>query len=256
MTSARACQRPRLTVKIGRYIRNIVPLRRLNALQMNTTASKILSTVSEYMGSNMTLRTNNLDYGLVIKAGEFVFVKNDSTEDWIARVERVCGEKRKLYVRWMREDGQEIVMGDEFAWLSVDTIQDLVQPRPQVHSPIIEEYWMYKTAPNRPSLSPLRGEHAPLQTGSAENSKSNTTESIFRQTPFSDCDIEWTTWYPIDNLEGDAHPVPGMTTKTRLPPLQLRESRQWNLPPLWEVLGCYRHHPPVILFATGYQSTK
>ena len=40
---------------------------------MNTTASKILSTVSEYMGSNMTLRTNNLDYGLVIKAGEFVF---------------------------------------------------------------------------------------------------------------------------------------------------------------------------------------
>jgi hypothetical protein len=223
---------------------------------MNTTASKILSTVSEYKSSNMTLRTDNLGYGLVIKAGEFVFVKNDSTEDWIARVERVCGKKRKLYVRWMREDGQEIVMDDEFAWLSVDTIQDLVQPRPQVHSPIIEECWMYKTAINRPSLSPLRGEHAPLQTGSAENSKSNTTESIFRQTPFSDCDIAGSTWYPIDNLEGDAHPVPEMTTKTRLPPLQLRESRQWNLPPLWEVLGCYRHHPPVILFATGYQSTK
>jgi hypothetical protein len=67
------------------------------------------STVSEYESSSMKPNTDSLDRGLVIRKGQFVFVKNNSTEDWIARVERVRGKKRKLYVRWMREDGLEIV---------------------------------------------------------------------------------------------------------------------------------------------------
>ncbi|OQV11248.1 Tetratricopeptide repeat-containing protein [Cladophialophora immunda] len=37
--------------------------------------------------------------GLVIRKGQFVFVKNDSPEDWIARVEKFHRKQRKLYVR-------------------------------------------------------------------------------------------------------------------------------------------------------------
>jgi hypothetical protein len=187
--------------------------------------------------------TDSLDRGLVIRKGQFVFVKNDSTEDWIARVERVRGKKRKLYVRWMREDGLEIVMDDDFAWLSVDTVQDVAQLTPRVHPPNIEERWMY-TVPTKPaSFSPPGDEHTPLRTVSAEHSGSMITETIFRLTS-PDCDIAGTGWYPLGDSEGDTNPVSETTTKTKLAPARLGIPRQWNLPPLWEVLGDYRHHRP------------
>lgn len=243
MIKARATQGRRLAAKIAKSSRNIILLRIVDILQMNTITREILSTVSEDETSSTKPRTDCLDRGLLIKKGEFVFVKNESPEDWIARVERVCGTKRKLYVRWMREDGQEIVMDDEFDWLSVDTIQDLVRPRPRVNSSSIGERWMRQIATNPASLAPVRDEHAPLQTGSAENRKLESTEPIFRLTSSSACEIAGTAWYWLENLEGDAQPVPGLTTKIKLAPLQLRAPRRWNLPPLWEVLGCYRHHP-------------
>jgi hypothetical protein len=211
-------------------------------LQMNMTKRLMSSNVTEYESSSMKPSTDWLDRGLVIKRGQFVFIKNDSTEDWIARVERVCGKKRKLYVRWMREDGQEIVMDDEFAWLSVDTIQDLAQLRPRVHPLDIEERWMYKIPTNPASLSPLGDEHMLLQTVSEEQGKSKTTETILRATASSDCDIGESAWYPLDDSEGDPNSVSEVTTKTELAPLQLGASRQWNLPPIWEVLGGYSHH--------------
>jgi hypothetical protein len=112
------------------------------------------STVSEYESSSMKLNTDSLDRGLVIRKGQFVFVKNNSTEDWIAHVERVRGKKRKLYVRWMREEGPEIVMDDDFAWLSVDTVQDVAQLRPRVHPPNIEPKRSGGCTQSLPSLLP------------------------------------------------------------------------------------------------------
>jgi hypothetical protein len=238
----RASQSRRPAAKIAKSSQNIVPLRTVNILPMNTTTRLMSSTVSEYESSSMRPSTDSLDRGLVISKGQFVFVKNDSTEDWIARVERVCGKKRKLYVRWMREDGQEIVMDDEFAWLSVDTIQDLAQLRPQVHPPNIEERWMYKVPTKPAPLSPPGDEHTPLQTVPTEHGKSKTTETIFRLTSSQNCDVARTAWYPLGDSERNIYPVSEMTTKTKSAPVQLGSSRRWNLPPLWEVLGDYRHH--------------
>lgn len=102
------------------------------------------STVSAPERSITKPNADSLDRGLVIRKGQFVFVKNDCSEDWIARVERVRRKKRKLYVRWMREDGLEIVMENDFAWLSVDTIQDMAQLNRHVILPNLEERWMYE----------------------------------------------------------------------------------------------------------------
>jgi hypothetical protein len=142
----------------------------------------------------------------------------------------------------MREDGQEIVMDDEFAWLSVDTIQDVAQLRPRVHPPNIAERWMYKV-PSKPApLSSPGDEQTPLQTVPAEPGKSKTTETIVCLTSPPDCDIARTVWYPLGDSEDNINPVSEMTTKTKLAPVHLGSSRRWNLPPLWEVLGDYRHH--------------
>jgi hypothetical protein len=214
----------------------------VNILQMNMTRRLMSSTVSEYESSSMKPNTDSLDRGLVIRKGQFVFVKNDSTEDWIARVERVRGKKRKLYVRWMREDGLEIVMDDEFAWLSVDTIQDVAQLTPRVHPPNIEKRWMYKVTTKPAPFLPPGDEHTPLLTVPAEHGKSKTTKTIFRLTSSPDCDIAKTAWYPLGESEGNINPVSEMTTKTKSAPVQLGSSRRWTLPPLWEVLGDYRHH--------------
>lgn len=57
-----------------------------------------------------------------------LFVKDDS-EELLVRVEEVNRKKENVHVLWMKEDGPEFVMENGYAWLSVDTIQDIAPKR-------------------------------------------------------------------------------------------------------------------------------
>ncbi|KIW24856.1 uncharacterized protein PV07_10544 [Cladophialophora immunda] len=198
------------------------------------------STDSEYSSDGHANAPSAIRYcGLVIRKGQFVFVKNDSPEDWIARVEKFHRKQRKLYVRWMKEDGPEIVMGDGYAWLSVNTIQDIAEVERRVTDPDTEERWVHKVPVQPASLSPTGDQQKLLQTVWAE-------ETILRHTPSLDCCLAGTAICPLagDDPEGDRNLVRPRTTKIKLAPFRPCASREGSLPSLWDAVGDYRDNHP------------
>lgn len=188
---------------------------------------------------------DNLDHGFVIRTRQFVFVKNESSEDWLAHVERVSRRKRKLYVRWMKEDGPAFVMDDGYAWISVDTIQDIARLQRCVIDPDTEGRWVYQVPIELASLSPTGDQHTPLQTLSAEHAKSKTSDTGLRRDP-TDYDMARTGRYALtgDNPEGDNNSACEVTSRFKLALFRPGSSEQGNLPSLWEVVGDYLYGGP------------
>ena len=101
----------------------------------------------------------------MITKGQFVFVKNDSdSDDWLAHVEKVFPKKRKLRVRWVKEDGPGFVMDGEYAGLSVDTVQDIALVDKCVVDLGTEQRKIY-IVPYQARLVPIGDQHTPSQTG-------------------------------------------------------------------------------------------